>query len=203
MREYINTHTGEYYTEADLDGVNRSELEQIYYTTFERDGGEFPLVVNHDTESAAREYAEAHGLTYYERCGLCTEGFEKCAACGAWVPSVAVDSGRVCNDCAALDMGRVFRDDSGEVVTMWDLAETFRSGETEAETFGQYVAMCMFHAGGVLEGLTRYSIAKGFARWRVLYCGAANYDGVYCMDWRELKEVDTIEEAARYIRGLL
>ena len=203
-KEYEQTERGETFAEYVSNRERLGEINAVYYVTFERDGGDFPLLVNHDTESAARAYAEEKGLTYYERDnGIITEGFERCAACGRWVPSVAVDSGRVCNDCNDLDMGRVFLDDSGAVVTMWELAETFRSGETEAETFGQYVAMCMFHSGGVLEGLPRFSIAKGFARWRVLYCGAGNYDGVYCMDWRELKEVDTLEEAARYIAAVM
>lgn len=98
MKEYIDPRTGEYFTEADLCGATRDDLEQIYYTTFERDelGA---VMVSHDTEVEARAYAEAHGLTYYEQNGLCVTGFDRCAVCGKWVPSVAVDSKGVCDDC--------------------------------------------------------------------------------------------------------
>lgn len=107
-------------------------------------------------------------------------------------------------DMAPADMGRVFKDsESGAVVSAWDLLEWYNEGVSEAETFGQYVANCQSYKGGTLDEIRGFQIVKGFARWRVLYYGAGNYDGVYCRDWRELKEVDTIEEAARYIGGLL
>lgn len=98
MKEYIDTQTGEYFTEADLNGASRDNLEQIYYTTFERDSLG-PLMVSHDTEEEARAYAEAHGLTYYERNGLCVVGFDKCQKCGAWVMSIYVDAHGICDDC--------------------------------------------------------------------------------------------------------
>ena len=102
------------------------------------------------------------------------------------------------------NMSRVYKDtERGEVVTMWELLEAFEAGESEAERFGDYVWNCQRHQGGTLEELHNFAIVKGFARFRVLQYKAGNFDGIYCRDWRELKEVDTIEEAAAYIAAVM
>ena len=104
----------------------------------------------------------------------------------------------------AYNMNRVFKDtESGAVVTMWELAEAYEAGESEAESFGEYVWNCQSHQGGTLEEIRDYQIVKGFARFRVLKYGMCNFDGIACRDWRELKEVDTAEEAAAYIAAVM
>lgn len=99
-------------------------------------------------------------------------------------------------------MTRVFKDDAGEVVTMYDLQTAFNEDPTLQEEYGsfeKYVNMCHFNFGGVLENLPNFQIAKGFSAFRVLQFRAGNDDGVYCRDWREVAEVETIEEARRAI----
>lgn len=103
-----------------------------------------------------------------------------------------------------MNMNRVFKDnESGAVVSMWELLEAFEAGGTEADTFGEYVWNCQSCEGGTLDEIKGFQIVKGFARFRVLRMWAGNDDGIYCRDWRELCEVDTVAEAVRYIGGLI
>lgn len=117
MKEYIDHRTGVLLTVADLrEAYEKGEKGQTFpeyvsnlerfgkisgicYTTYERDE-KGPLMVSHDTEEEARAYAEEKGLTYYERVGLSVDGFDRCAVCGRWAPSVAVDSKGVCDECS-------------------------------------------------------------------------------------------------------
>ena len=72
---------------------------QVYYATYERDNGEFPLVTNHDTLEEVEAYCEAHGLTYYEMIGNTVDSFERCPICGEWVESIGFTVDGICEDC--------------------------------------------------------------------------------------------------------
>ena len=99
-------------------------------------------------------------------------------------------------------MNRVFKDtESGAVVTMWDLLEEYNDGERET-TFGEYVANCQTFKGGTLEEIRDFQIDKGF-RVTVRHYGAANYDGYYCRDWRDVGTFDTITGAVQFIENWL
>ena len=95
---YDVTKPAETFAEYVSNAERLGKITAVYYTTYERDE-RGPLAVNHDTEAEARAYAEDRGLTYYERIGLTVDDFDRCAVCGRWVPSVAVDSKGICDDC--------------------------------------------------------------------------------------------------------
>lgn len=102
------------------------------------------------------------------------------------------------------DMGRVFKDtESGEAVTMWELLEAFEAGESEAESFGEYVGNCQSHRGGTLEEVRGYRVKRVFVAFEVMAHSVGNYDGIRAHGWHDVARYYTAREAARYIAAVM
>ena len=146
--------------------------------TCEKDGGCYTVTV----------WGENGAPVHTDNCYPCDLDRMAAELCEAF----EIDPARV----YVADMGRVFKDtESGEAVTMWELVEAFEAGESEAETFGEYVGNCQSHRGGTLEEIRGYRVKREFVAFVVMEM----WEGIRERSWHDVARYYTAKEAAECI----